>query len=301
MRTRPSPTSSRLPTRGMPASVPADRRHPAPARRPEPGPTRPAGRACGAGWVPRSRPRRRGRVGGARLPRPAERPVARRLPADPARGARPSRRGQRAAHAPRGASWPGSSDCCSRWWSSSRSSTSGSSTSSAAGSISLSDTSYARERHRDDARLDRAHGGQSDRRRDRRRHRRPRRPHDVLGVPADPGRGRPTARWTLRAVAGLGAVWGLFWLVGAQLISHTPIAIDALRRASSSTRCARCRPTSTTRRCSPTRSSTTPSATRPASQLLTACGARTCCSCSSRPTASRRCRAASSRPRSTRR
>jgi phosphatidylglycerophosphate synthase len=29
---------------------------------------------------------------------------------------------------------------------------------------------------------------------------------------------------TLRVVAGLGAVWGLFWLVGAQLISHTPIA-----------------------------------------------------------------------------
>jgi phosphatidylglycerophosphate synthase len=29
---------------------------------------------------------------------------------------------------------------------------------------------------------------------------------------------------TLRIVAGLGAVWGLLWLVGAQLISHTPIA-----------------------------------------------------------------------------
>jgi hypothetical protein len=31
-------------------------------------------------------------------------------------------------------------------------------------------------------------------------------------------------RWTLRAVAGLGAVWALCWAFGAQLISHTPIA-----------------------------------------------------------------------------
>ncbi len=31
-------------------------------------------------------------------------------------------------------------------------------------------------------------------------------------------------RRTLQVVAGLGAVWGLLWLVGAQLISHTPIA-----------------------------------------------------------------------------
>ena len=31
-------------------------------------------------------------------------------------------------------------------------------------------------------------------------------------------------RWTLRAVAGLGAVWALCWVFGAQLISHTPIA-----------------------------------------------------------------------------
>jgi phosphatidylglycerophosphate synthase len=31
-------------------------------------------------------------------------------------------------------------------------------------------------------------------------------------------------RWALRAVTGLGAVWALCWAVGAQLISHTPIA-----------------------------------------------------------------------------
>ena len=31
-------------------------------------------------------------------------------------------------------------------------------------------------------------------------------------------------RWALRAVAGLGAVWALCWVFGAQLISHTPIA-----------------------------------------------------------------------------
>ena len=31
-------------------------------------------------------------------------------------------------------------------------------------------------------------------------------------------------RWTLRIVAGLGAVWALFWVFGAQLISQTPIA-----------------------------------------------------------------------------
>src|SRR5262249_18897011 len=31
-------------------------------------------------------------------------------------------------------------------------------------------------------------------------------------------------RWALRAVGGLGAVWALCWLFGAQLISHTPIA-----------------------------------------------------------------------------
>jgi phosphatidylglycerophosphate synthase len=31
-------------------------------------------------------------------------------------------------------------------------------------------------------------------------------------------------RWALRAVAGLGAVWVLCWVIGAELISHTPIA-----------------------------------------------------------------------------
>ena len=31
-------------------------------------------------------------------------------------------------------------------------------------------------------------------------------------------------RWALRAVAGLGVVWALCWVFGAQLISHTPIA-----------------------------------------------------------------------------
>ena len=31
-------------------------------------------------------------------------------------------------------------------------------------------------------------------------------------------------RWALRAVTGIGAVWALCWLFGAQLISHTPIA-----------------------------------------------------------------------------
>lgn len=31
-------------------------------------------------------------------------------------------------------------------------------------------------------------------------------------------------RWAFRAVAGLGAVWALCWVFGAQLISHTPIA-----------------------------------------------------------------------------
>ncbi len=31
-------------------------------------------------------------------------------------------------------------------------------------------------------------------------------------------------RWALRTVTGLGAVWALFWVFGAQLISHTPIA-----------------------------------------------------------------------------
>ena len=31
-------------------------------------------------------------------------------------------------------------------------------------------------------------------------------------------------RWALRAVMGLGAVWALCWLLGAQLISHAPIA-----------------------------------------------------------------------------
>ncbi len=31
-------------------------------------------------------------------------------------------------------------------------------------------------------------------------------------------------RWSLRALAGLGAVWALCWAFGAQLISHTPIA-----------------------------------------------------------------------------
>jgi phosphatidylglycerophosphate synthase len=31
-------------------------------------------------------------------------------------------------------------------------------------------------------------------------------------------------RWALRAIAGVGAVWALCWLAGAQLISHTPIA-----------------------------------------------------------------------------
>ncbi len=31
-------------------------------------------------------------------------------------------------------------------------------------------------------------------------------------------------RWALRAVAGVGAVWALCWVLGAQLISHTPIA-----------------------------------------------------------------------------
>jgi hypothetical protein len=31
-------------------------------------------------------------------------------------------------------------------------------------------------------------------------------------------------RWSLRVVAGLGAVWALCWAFGAQLISHTPIA-----------------------------------------------------------------------------
>ena len=31
-------------------------------------------------------------------------------------------------------------------------------------------------------------------------------------------------RWALRAVAGLGVVWALCWVLGAQLISHTPIA-----------------------------------------------------------------------------
>jgi phosphatidylglycerophosphate synthase len=31
-------------------------------------------------------------------------------------------------------------------------------------------------------------------------------------------------RWTLRAVAGLGAAWALCWVLGAQLISNTPIA-----------------------------------------------------------------------------
>ncbi len=31
-------------------------------------------------------------------------------------------------------------------------------------------------------------------------------------------------RWALRAVTGIGAVWALCWVFGAQLISHTPIA-----------------------------------------------------------------------------
>ena len=31
-------------------------------------------------------------------------------------------------------------------------------------------------------------------------------------------------RWALRAVAGLGAVWALFWALGLELLSHTPIA-----------------------------------------------------------------------------
>ncbi|HTU95349.1 MAG TPA: hypothetical protein VMF14_05875 [Solirubrobacteraceae bacterium] len=31
-------------------------------------------------------------------------------------------------------------------------------------------------------------------------------------------------RLTLRVVAGVGVVWGVFWLVGAQLVSHTPVA-----------------------------------------------------------------------------
>jgi len=31
-------------------------------------------------------------------------------------------------------------------------------------------------------------------------------------------------RWALRAVTGLGAVWALCWVLGAQLLSHTPIA-----------------------------------------------------------------------------
>ena len=31
-------------------------------------------------------------------------------------------------------------------------------------------------------------------------------------------------RWTFRTVAGLGAVWALCWVLGAQFISHTPIA-----------------------------------------------------------------------------
>ena len=37
-------------------------------------------------------------------------------------------------------------------------------------------------------------------------------------------------RWALRAVAALGAVWVLCWVLGAQLVSHTPIASDDLRR-----------------------------------------------------------------------
>ena len=31
-------------------------------------------------------------------------------------------------------------------------------------------------------------------------------------------------RWALRAVTGLGAVWALFWVFGAEVVSHTPIA-----------------------------------------------------------------------------
>jgi phosphatidylglycerophosphate synthase len=31
-------------------------------------------------------------------------------------------------------------------------------------------------------------------------------------------------RWSLRAVAGLGVVWALCWVLGAQLVSHSPIA-----------------------------------------------------------------------------
>ena len=31
-------------------------------------------------------------------------------------------------------------------------------------------------------------------------------------------------RWSVRVVAGLGAVWALCWVFGAQLVSHTPIA-----------------------------------------------------------------------------
>ena len=31
-------------------------------------------------------------------------------------------------------------------------------------------------------------------------------------------------RWALRVIGGVGAVWALCWVFGAQLISHTPIA-----------------------------------------------------------------------------
>ena len=76
-------------------------------------------------------------------------------------------------------------------------------------------------------------------------------------------------QWALRAVTGVGAVWALCWVFGAQLISHTPIA-STISAGSWSTRYTPCRPTSTTRRCSPPRSSTTRSATLPTSRLLTA-------------------------------
>ena len=58
------------------------------------------------------------RVGRPRRSRPAEIPHADRVPEDPARGPRPHRRGRSSCPPSRGASWPWSSDRCSRWWSS---------------------------------------------------------------------------------------------------------------------------------------------------------------------------------------
>ena len=70
-------------------------------------------------------------------------------------------------------------------------------------------------------------------------------------------------RWSLRAVAALGAVWVLCWVFGAHLVSHTPIAstsaaslvVDEVQRAAGRHR--------TTTRSSPSRSATTASATPP--------------------------------------